>query len=440
VGVTDGLQVVSTDAEGRFELATTEDRGFVGLSLPSGYRVPLNSTGTARLYRPIEADRRGEATVEFALEPLRASDENHSLLLLADVQTQTRQEMEWFHEQTVPDVQATVRALGGEIVGIADGDIMYDRLELYDEYERAVEKMGVPFFQCVGNHDLDQENPTDAGSTLTFQRRFGPRYYSFNRGAVHYVVLDDVFWYGDGYIGYLGEDQLTWLASDLALVEPGAPVIVATHIPAMGGAYIRYDEAKPRIGSAITNREALYRLLEPYQAHVLTGHTHESEHIWEGGVHEHVSGTVCGAWWSGPICWDGCPSGYSVYEMRGEEVTWRYKSTGHADGHQMRLYPPGSDPTAPSEVVANIWNWDRDWTVDWFADGTRMGRMSQRMGLDPLSVELHTGPDLPPRREWVDPRPTLHLFYAPVTPGTREVRVEATDRFGRRYSEVLRLS
>ena len=107
---------------------------------------------------------------------------------------------------------------------------------------------------------------TDLTSTLTFQRRFGPRYYSFNRGAVHYVVLDDVFWYGDGYIGYLGEDQLTWLANDLALVEPGTPVIVATHIPAMGGAYLRIGESAPRIASAITNRAALYRLLEPFDA------------------------------------------------------------------------------------------------------------------------------------------------------------------------------
>jgi len=439
VGVTDGLQVVATDGDGRFQIATTEDRGFVGLSLPRGYEIPRNDTGTARLYAPLQPNAAGEAEVGFDLQRLNSADENHTLLLLADPQTQTAQELEWFHQQTVPDVIETTSAVGGDVIGIADGDIMYDHLEFYPEYERAVGRMGIPFFQCVGNHDLDQGNPTDLTSTRTFQSHFGPRYYSFNRGAIHYVVLDDVFWYGDGYIGYLAEDQLGWLANDLALVEPGRPVIVATHIPAMGGSYVRYDQEKPQVGMAITNREALYRLLEPYDAHILTGHTHENEHIYEGGVHEHVSGAVCGGWWSGPICWDGCPSGYSVYEARGEEITWRYKSTGLPADHQMRIYPQGSDPTAPDEMVVNIWDWNRDWSAVWYEDGERKGPLAQRRGLDPLSVELHTGPELPPHRPWVDPRPTLHLFYAPVSPGAREIRVEATDGFGRVYTETLRL-
>jgi hypothetical protein len=49
-------------------------------------------------------------------------------------------------------------------------------------------------------------------------------------------------------------------------------------------------------------------------------------------------------------------------------------------------------------------------------------------------MELHLGPELPPRRTWVDPYPTRHLFYAPVSADTRSVLVEATDRFGRVYT------
>ena len=91
------------------------------------------------------------------------------------------------------------------------------------------------------------------------------------------------------------------------------------------------------------------------------------------------------------------------------------------------------------EMLANVWNWDPTWSVVWYEDGDRRGAMAQRVGLDPLSVELHTGPDLPSRRGWVEPRPTRHLFYAPVNPGAREVTVEAIDGFGRSYTEVLRL-
>lgn len=180
------------------------------------------------------------------------------------------------------------------------------------------------------------------------------------------------------------------------------------------------------------NREALYRLLEGYKAHVLVGHMHELEHGDHGGMHEHVNGAVCGAWWSGPICHDGTPNGYSVYDVKGTDIRWRYKSTGHPNDYQMRLYPRGADPAAPDEIVANVWNWGPGWTVVWYDRGERRGAMARRTGLDPLAVKLHTGDDKPQRREWVEPVPTDHLFYAAVTPGAA-VRVEATDPFGNKY-------
>lgn len=439
VSISDGLQVVDSDADGRFELVTSTDRDFVWVRVPARYEIPLNPSGTARFYERIDPSA-SEMSVAFDLAPLGVSDERHTLLLLGDIQTQTEEEMGWFHERSVPDLQQTVRELGDtHVFGISDGDIMYDRLELYPEYERGVQRIGVPFFQVIGNHDLDMESPTDEASTDTFSRHFGPRYYSFDRGAVHYVVLDDVFWHGSGYLGYLDADALTWLAADLNRVEAGAPVIVATHIPALGSNHVRRGLTSPDPPGAIMNRDALYRLLEPFQAHILTGHTHELEHVFEAGTHEHVAGAICGAWWSGPICWDGAPNGYCVYEAAGEEVSWRYKSTGFEAAHQMRLYAPGTDPSAPDEVVANVWDWDPEWTVRWFADGDPRGLMARRPGRDPLSVELHSGDDLPPHRPWVEPRITNHMFYAPVEPGVAEVRVEATDRFGRPYSETLRL-
>lgn len=432
--ISDGLRVVETAADGTFEIITSAERQFVWLSVPSGYRIPTSTSGTARFYQRLDAT--AEQSALFELEPDPVSHEDHTLLLLGDIQTQDQQEMEWFLTQSVPDLRDTVRSLGREhIFGISCGDIMYDDLSLYPAYESGVEQLGVPFFQVVGNHDLDRHGVTDEASTETFCRRFGPRNYSFDRGAVHYVVLDDVFWYGTGYIGYLDATVLAWLEQDLARVERGSPVIVATHIPVLGSHYARRGEESPRVGSAITNRDALYRLLEPFQAHVLTGHLHESEHLFASGVHEHVTGAICGAWWSGPICWDGAPNGYCVYQIRGEEVTWRYKATGRNDGHQMRIYPPGSDPASPRDLLANVWDWDPEWRVRWYANGQPRGPMERRRGLDPLSAELHSGPELPPRRPWVDPVPTDHLFRAALAGDEDDVTIEATDRFGRTYTE-----
>ncbi len=338
-----------------------------------------------------------------------------------------------------PRLRQTVSELGDEhMFGIACGDIMFDDLTLFPAYESGVQRIGVPFFQVVGNHDLDMSSPTDEGSIETFSRHFGPRNYSFDRGAVHYVTLDDVFWYGSHYIGYLDAGTLAWLERDLARVEPGAVVVVTTHIPVLGSYHTRLGLGSPESSEAITNRDVLYRLLEPFRSHVLVGHMHESEHLFGGGIHEHVAGAICGAWWSGPICWDGTPNGYCLYRIRDEEVTWRYKTTGRPVSHQMRLYPPGSDPETPYDLLVNVWDWDPAWTVRWFADGEPRGAMERRRGPDPLSVELHAGPGMPRRRPWVDPMPADHIFRATLAGGEQVVTVEATDRFGRSYAEEWR--
>lgn len=423
VAVSDGISVVPTDGEGRFELAAPEWATFVHLSLPSGMRIPLNAPGTARFYAPIVPNERGEMEVAFDLERLPGSDEEHAFLLWADTQTRNRRDMEFLHTQSVPDAVGVTRELGDRpVFGISCGDIMSDDLSLFPDYERAVSRVGIPFFQVVGNHDLDFEARQSENSFRTFSRHFGPGYYSFNRGAVHYVVLNDVFWYGAGYLGYLSREQLTWLENDLRLVEPGRPVIVALHIPLMNTEHPRRRDTMS-IGGTVSNREALYRLLEPYDAWILSGHMHENEHLREGGCRHHVAGTVCGGWWRGPICYDGTPNGYPVYEVRGQEITHRYKATGLPFSHQLRAYGHGADPTARDEIVANVWDWDPDWTVVWYEDGERRGTLARRVGLDPWAVELRAGP-------WR----TDHLFYAPASRDARDIVVEATDPRGRRFT------
>jgi hypothetical protein len=445
VAVTDGLSITQTDADGRFSLTASGRQPFVYLSVPSGYRIPQSETGTARFYRPLRADGDTMET-RFELSPLRETDEQHGFVVLADPQTETEAEMQTFHDEIVPDVRQTVQSFGDRpLFGVGCGDLMYDDLSLFPEYERAVQRMGLPFWQVVGNHDLDFSAPTDQGSTATFRRYFGPEYYSFDRGAVHYVVLDDVFWPGsdgfgsntDDYVGHIDAAQLAWLEQDLALADDGQTVVVFTHIPPLSTVYARSGEPGPSPRGQIKNRQALYDLLAPFNAHIISGHVHENTHRYAGAGHEHIVGTSCGAWWSGPICYDGTPKGYAVYEVDGGDVQWRYQSVGHDADHQMHVYPRGADPSAPDEIVANVWDADPGWTIVWYENGRRKGEMAQRTGTDPLSEALHRGEELPEKRSWVDPIPTDHLFYAPVSDDASEVTVEATDRFGRTYTTSI---
>ncbi|MFB6249638.1 MAG: calcineurin-like phosphoesterase C-terminal domain-containing protein [Salinibacter sp.] len=446
VPVTDGVTVTQTGADGRYRLTSTADRPFVYLSVPAGYRLPTSDAGTARVHRPLAPGAGDTVEAEFRLQPLERSDDRHAFAFLADPQAETEAEMETFRTTTVPDARQTAEALGDRpVFGVGGGDLVFDTLSLFDDYKNAVRRTGLPFVQVVGNHDLDFDAPADPGSTATFRRHFGPEYYSFDRGAVHYVVLDDVYWPGsdgfgqenDDYLGHLDATQLRWLEQDLALVEDGRPVVVCTHIPPLSTAYARRGEPSPSVRGMILNREALYALLDPFDAHVVSGHVHENEHRYEAGPHEHVVGTACGAWWTGPVCYDGTPRGYAVYEVNGESVRWRYKSTGHDATHQMRLSfaDPGAD--APDRILANVWDADAEWTVTWYEDGIRTGEMKQAPGVDPLTERLYAGEEKPDKHTWVDPQPTDHLFTAPYNPDATRIRVEATDRFDRTYSTAF---
>jgi hypothetical protein len=439
VVVSDGFAVARTEADGRYTLVSDGAQRFVFVSTPAGWQPARNATGTARFYHPIAADS-NEQRADFALTP-RAGDTAHSLLVLADPQTEVRLETDLLHAETVPDVMETVRRLGDRAVaGVTCGDIMFDDLTLYPEYERAVQRMGVPFYQVIGNHDLDFASRPTEGATAPFSGLFGPPAYSINVGAIHYIVLNDVFWHGQGYVGYVDARQLAWMANDLATIERGRTVVVFEHIPAMSTNDNRNTGARnPTASNAQANRQALYRMLEGYRGYIIAGHMHEFERNRDGGVEQIVAGAVCGAWWSGPICYDGTPNGYLVLNGDDERLSWQYKSTGHAPEHQMRLYGRGGDPTAPDEICANIWGADDTWRITWSEDGAPKGLMSRRAGRDPLSVTLHLGADKPARRTWVDPVRTAHLYYATPSPTAKEIAVEARDPWGRTYRNTLAL-
>jgi hypothetical protein len=343
-----------------------------------------------------------------------------------------------FQKETIPDAKSIISDSEIPFFNIACGDIMYDHLELYEGYKEGISELEVPSFQVIGNHDLDF-GPTDEGSIKTFMSHFGPGYYSFNRGEIHYVVLDDVFWFGNGYMGYIDEVQYKWLENDLGFVEKGKKVVVITHIPIYDMQYMRNGEAKPRNSVVVTNRDRLYQILESYDTHIITGHMHTNNSYKDGGVTHHNCGAVCGAWWTGDICTDGTPNGYAVYEANGSSIDWNYKSTGLPMEHQIRLHQPGSDPKAPDELVANIWDIRENSELYWFEDGIKKGRMARRIGQDPLSVRMHLGSDKPAKHQWVEPGNTGHLFYAPISPDAKELVVEVTNLGGKTFTDKLKL-
>ena len=78
-------------------------------------------------------------------------------------------------------------------------------------------------FYCIGNHDLVKGKYGEE----VFENVYGPVYYSFDFGNVHYVVTPMAG--GDHQPGYTKEDVYRWLKNDLAQVPTGKPIIVFNH-------------------------------------------------------------------------------------------------------------------------------------------------------------------------------------------------------------------
>jgi len=420
VVISDGFSVVKTDAKGEYSINLNEKATNLFMSTPAGFEFKTNAN-IAKQYEVLGA--RNE--YDFTLTKLKKNDAKHNFIIWADPQVRTKDDVQQMMETSVPDTIETIKSLGPNALvhGICVGDLAWDFLEYFEDYNKAVAMMGIPFFQALGNHDMNYREGGDDTSDRTFKEFFGPTYYSFNRGKAHYVVMDDVRYLGveRTYDGHISEAQLNWLSKDLEHVRKEDLLIINLHIP---------------VHNSIKNKEELYKVLEGFtNVHIMSGHTHFNVNNITDNVFEHNHGAVCGAWWSGQICSDGTPRGYGVYEVNGNELKWYYKPTGISKAHQISLTV--DTLTNQKRLLANIWNWDPKWKIEYELDGKNMGSLEQQTGNDPQAVKLNAAGKPAKGRAFTKPTQTDHLFMAHFKPEVKQVKVIATDRFGNKYSQEI---
>lgn len=422
--VSDGYSVVVTDSKGQYEISPNADTRAVFVSTPAGYEFN-HDKGIARHYSLLK--KKDAAEINFELTSLSKDDNEHQFLIWADPQVKNDSDVEKMMSESATDVKKLVAAAGpGALIhGITVGDIVWDEHKYYPDYNKAVKKMGIPFFQCLGNHDMDYNKGGDETSDVTFQQNYGPTYYSFNRGQLHYVVMDNVRYLGKdrNYDGFFQQNQLDWLQKDLSFVPKDKLIVLSVHIP---------------VHSGTKNKEALYELLEGRNVHIMSGHTHYHVNAIKDNIYEHNHGTVCGAWWTGSICGDGTPCGYGVYKAKGNELSWHYQSTGEDKNYQFSIHS-NDYSEKEKQLQVNIWNYDPAWKTEYFIDGKSKGPLEQFEGFDPLAYATLLGPELPKPRGFAEPRMTDHLFKAIVPSTAKKVKIEATDRFGKKFTATHKI-
>ncbi|MCL1933313.1 MAG: metallophosphoesterase [Candidatus Azobacteroides sp.] len=231
VAVTDGTNITYTDAKGKYRLPSDTTAEFVYITLPSGYDIPIVN-GTPCFYVPINDKSQSKQTVNFELKKSDRDDYRHTVIAWADPQIYYEEELP-LAANAAKDAEVLARQSNTPVYGVVCGDIVGDHPEYYDAIKTILTDTRIPFFFVPGNHDMTLNVRSNDWSKATYKKAFGPDYYSFNRGKIHYVALDDVFYLGRSYwyIAYLPEKQLAWLQQDLAAAPAGSTVVIILHIP-----------------------------------------------------------------------------------------------------------------------------------------------------------------------------------------------------------------
>jgi len=434
VAVTDGYNVTYTDRKGTYILISDTIVEFVYISLPAGYDIPL-SDGIPYFYFPVTDKTSPKQTINFELKKSESDDTKHTMFVCADTQIAFEEELVLLAAAT-EDVKTLAESMDNPVYGVVCGDMVADKSIFYKDIKRMIGATGVPFFFLPGNHDITFGVRSEELAKADYKQMFGPNYYSFNRGKVHYIALDDIFYSGNKSVilSYLHERQLKWLEHDLSSIMPGSLVVVMLHVPTSYNEELRQDG----IRNVVQNRIHLHELLKPYTAHIFSGHTHYNENfVIHDNLYEHVHGAVCGLFWQTPYCSDGAPLGYGVYEVDGEHITWYYKGVGLHKDYQFRAYPAGNNPEKPSAVTVNVWNYDPEWKVQWLENGIPKGDMTQYNGHDPEVVNYTLQNKDNMRNPTLGSMPTNHLFYAEPSSPDAEITIEVTDRFSNKTMQTV---
>ncbi len=458
IRVSNGLEIVRTDRRGRWKLPVGEDTGFFVIK-PQGWMTPLDANnlpkfsyihkpaGSPKLrYEGVKPTGPLPSSIDFALHRQREPDKFRAIFF-GDPQPRDQKEIDYISHDVVEELIGTDASFG-----VSLGDVMFDNLSLYDSLNGSVALIGIPWYNVLGNHDINYDAPNDELSDETWERVYGPAYYSFDHGQAHFVVLDDVRWSGrtptdpGKYTAALGPKQLQWLKNDLALVPDKKLIVLMMHIPLTG----------------VEDRQEVYRLIEkrPFTLSV-SGHTHYQEHKlitsadgWRGPKpHHHVINvTVSGSWWSGAPdergiphttmrC--GAPNGYSIFTFDGNQYSLEFKASGRSRDYQMNIYAPESIEAhqAPSvEVLANVFGGSEKSKVEMRFDGGEWSTMEKVAKFDPafLAMKVAEASSTPPpgrKLPAVIPSPHLWRGSLPRRPalGVRRIEVRTTDMFGQSY-------
>ncbi len=230
---------------------------------------------------------------------------------------------------------------------ITGGDLIMDALKvsygradsLYQHYLQACEKLDMPVYHCIGNHEvfgvykearIPSDHPEYAKAMFLKKMKQDKTYQSFDHKGWHFVLLDAIGIAEDGhYYGHVDSVQVQWLKKDLSSLDKETPVVLAMHIPLVSAAVqLSKGIEKPLPSTLIVDnsREVLSACGANLPRLVLQGHLHQVEEIKIKEMTFLTGGAVSGNWWKGAF--HGFEEGFVVVDVKGNTFDWQFETYG----------------------------------------------------------------------------------------------------------------
>lgn len=373
--VSNGLEVVRTDADGAYALPVRDDMDLFVIQ-PSGWTVPVDERSVpdfSYTHKPGGSPARlrfgglpdtGPAPerVNFPLRRAIEDQDSFTCAAIGDSQVYSNHEIDQFRDSAIADL--VVRENGASDCMVYLGDVVGDDLGLLPRLLEVGSVVGLPQWAVPGNHDVDFDATDDQHSMDSWRNLWGPAYYAFEVGEVLFVGLDNVVYpctvvdaalpgrevcingRSPTYNARVTQTQMTWLGNLLAHTPGDRLVVLMHHIP-----LVSYTSAHSPIHQT-DNAVQIHALVAGRPALSLSGHTHTLENHdpgqhfagWQDMVgvgplpfRHIVAGAASGRWWQGDFGIDGTamaitdlgePKGVLMVDFNGADYAERYVGSG----------------------------------------------------------------------------------------------------------------
>lgn len=484
VVVTDGVNMTRTNKQGAYTMRTSSAVSkFVYISVPSGYEVGSLHGFMPNFYRRITKVTSADDVQQFDFTLKKVKQDKHILIVLADIHVRNRAmitktdsnthemcnprgelDSATFRRTCLAHLRSYVKTLpsGVKVYGLNLGDVSNEshwggnyKGDL-NNFVTVCERGGMPIqtYTIIGNHEHDMAatnllTDDDSASELAYMTTFGPTYYSFNIGKVHYVMLDNVKYINNvaggkdrDYERRITQDQIDWAIKDATYMAADVEHIVfGWHCPSFR-----------RTSGSAAEEASTKAVMDAYAAKglpmtILSGHNHTAETVTVAAYPntvEYIHPSVSGAWWFFPLCTDGAPSTFTRYDFDGGKLNYRRSVNFTYTGEQYyRVYNKGQTNSSGKKVVRiNIWDWHTNWKFEVSENNVKVpdAVLTQVKMNDPLYGEVHskTGNNITgSAHSFLNPGKTDHILEYQPKDESASIKIKAIDEFN---TEVFTLT